>query len=312
MPYTLSVWALWMAAAAVIGLVIGWLLGRLRRAPEPWVAGDESPGRAAASPAPAATATAATTLGAVAPAMPSRAAEVERLRVKVAELEQIALERDRLEWELKEARAAAHAVSITSADAVFGQVDAADTSALAALTAERDDWASKAVAFEQAASELRVRVWNAEARVADLVAAQEARAMAPQAFAGAAGDTAPAAAGSDGAPARATSARTAPPRPDLEAGEAMLGGPLRFDDLTVVEGIGPQIAQLCVARGIDSWWAMANTDVDRLRRMLAAAGPRFQVQDPSSWPEQARLLAHGDWAGFKRLTHALRGGRSVG
>ena len=83
-----------------------------------------------------------------------------------------------------------------------------------------------------------------------------------------------------------------------------------FDDLTVIEGIGPQIAQLCVARGIDSWWVMANTDRDRLRRMLAAAGPRFQVHDPSSWPEQGRLLATGDWAGFKRLTHALRGGRA--
>ena len=101
-----------------------------------------------------------------------------------------------------------------------------------------------------------------------------------------------------------------PPRPDLEAGEAVLGAPLRFDDLTVIEGIGPQIAQLCVARGIDSWWVMANTDPDRLRRMLAAAGPRFQVHDPSSWPEQGRLLATGDWAGFQRLTHALRGGRA--
>ena len=28
MPYTLTVWGLWMIGAAVIGLVIGWLLGR--------------------------------------------------------------------------------------------------------------------------------------------------------------------------------------------------------------------------------------------------------------------------------------------
>ena len=41
MPYTLTVWGLWMIGAAVIGLVIGWLLGRrsdlpVDDAPRPW------------------------------------------------------------------------------------------------------------------------------------------------------------------------------------------------------------------------------------------------------------------------------------
>lgn len=306
MPYTLTVWGLWMIGAAVIGLVIGWLLGRRGNPPV-----DDAP-------RPAAPAT---------PATP----EVERLRAKVAQLEGVAIERDRLEWELAEARSKALAAGASPAPAVFAPV-VEDDGALAAMTAERDEWVAKAAAYEQVVGELRVRAWNAEAKVGELrqvvqtMQAASRAAAAPADAAPAATPVAPAAAAPAVAAAPATAAppvaapvasaggggpvAAPPPRPDLEAGEAVLGAPLRFDDLTVIEGIGPQIAQLCVARGIDSWWVMANTDPDRLRRMLAAAGPRFQVHDPSSWPEQGRLLATGDWAGFQRLTHALRGGRA--
>ena len=313
MPYTLAKWALWLIAAAAIGLVVGWLLGRLSAGRTRYDHDDDHAdaaapaGRAsgAATSDPFARAGSSAAGGSGEPSAAARTADLDRMRAKLAELESVAIERDRLAWELSELRTQVHAAAAPTADAVFGPIGDGNADAVTALTAERDEWAAKAIAFEQMVSELRVRVWNAEAKVTEAqqrIAALQAQ-PAPAAPSGLLGAR----------PLSATApARPAPPpRPDVAAGEAALGVPLRFDDLTVIEGIGPQIAQLCAARGIDSWWAMANTDVDRLRRMLQSAGPRFQVHDPASWPEQARLLSIGDWAGFMRLCHALRGGRSV-
>jgi hypothetical protein len=45
--------------------------------------------------------------------------------------------------------------------------------------------------------------------------------------------------------------------------------------------------------------------------MLDEAGPRFQMHDPGTWPEQANLLARGPWAEFKELTDRLAAGRQA-
>jgi predicted flap endonuclease-1-like 5' DNA nuclease len=82
-----------------------------------------------------------------------------------------------------------------------------------------------------------------------------------------------------------------------------------MNDLTIIEGVGPKIAELCVQRGITTWWSLANCDLDVLRTMLAEAGPKFQVHDPTTWPHQARLLANGQWQKFKTLADALRAER---
>lgn len=89
---------------------------------------------------------------------------------------------------------------------------------------------------------------------------------------------------------------------------AVLGRPVDPDDLTVIEGIGPKIAELCVGIGIVTWRDLAQTEVSLLRTMLHDAGPRFRSHDPSTWPEQASLLADGRWADFRALTEQLTGG----
>lgn len=89
---------------------------------------------------------------------------------------------------------------------------------------------------------------------------------------------------------------------------AVLGRPVEPDDLTVVEGIGPKIAELCAGIGIVTWRDLAQTEVSLLRTMLHDAGPRFRSHDPSTWPEQAGLLADGRWADFRALTEQLTGG----
>jgi len=97
--------------------------------------------------------------------------------------------------------------------------------------------------------------------------------------------------------------------PDVQAGAAALGQQVRLDDLTLVEGIGPKIAELCHEAGVRTWRELATTPVERLRQILDAAGPRFQMHDPGTWPRQAALLADGHWEPFKAWTDALKGGR---
>jgi hypothetical protein len=45
--------------------------------------------------------------------------------------------------------------------------------------------------------------------------------------------------------------------------------------------------------------------------MLHDAGPRFRSQDPSTWPEQAALLADGRWAEFRALAEQRKEDRVV-
>lgn len=100
--------------------------------------------------------------------------------------------------------------------------------------------------------------------------------------------------------------------PDLVAASAAIGGRIVADDLTVVEGIGPKIAELCHGIGIRTWSDLAETEVSLLRTMLNDAGQRFKAHDPGTWPQQATLLAAGAWEEFVALTDRLDGGRPVG
>ncbi len=65
------------------------------------------------------------------------------------------------------------------------------------------------------------------------------------------------------------------------------------DDFKAIEGIGPRIEQLCREAGIMTWRDMAETPVAELQRMLDAAGPRFAMHRPATWPAQAAALAAG-------------------
>ncbi|MDQ5898249.1 MAG: hypothetical protein RLZZ592_123 [Pseudomonadota bacterium] len=82
----------------------------------------------------------------------------------------------------------------------------------------------------------------------------------------------------------------------------------RRDDLTRLEGIGPRIAGLLTEAGFDHFAALAAAPVDRLEAILAAAGSRFRLAQPATWPQQAALLAAGDEAGFAALVAELKGG----
>ncbi|MCP5265918.1 MAG: DUF4332 domain-containing protein [Burkholderiaceae bacterium] len=80
------------------------------------------------------------------------------------------------------------------------------------------------------------------------------------------------------------------------------------DDLTVVEGVGPKIAALLVANGIDTFEKLAASSVHDLTSLLEAAGPNFRLANPGTWPEQAGLCARGDWSALRARQDALDGG----
>jgi predicted flap endonuclease-1-like 5' DNA nuclease len=218
MPYTLMKGLAWILVAVVLGIVIGWLLRS--------VTAKRQVERARAANAGA-----------------SHESELNQLRSRLADLEPVVSERDRLQVELDaERRRRPPAGSDPATDGSDATtVQASATAAPSVPTAVRPD--------------------------AEL---------------------------------------------DLAGAAAVLGRKVELDDLTVIEGIGPKIAGLCHGIGITTWTELSETEVSLLRTMLTDAGQRFKAHDPTMWPQQAALLAAGEWAAFKALTDALDGGRPVG
>lgn len=87
------------------------------------------------------------------------------------------------------------------------------------------------------------------------------------------------------------------------------GKKVKVDDLKVIEGIGPKIAQLFNDAGINTWQELADAEVDKLNAILAEAGSRYQMHDPTTWPKQAALAAAGQWEELEKYQDELKGGR---
>ena len=85
-----------------------------------------------------------------------------------------------------------------------------------------------------------------------------------------------------------------------------------MDDLKIIEGIGPRLELILYNGGIRTFKELAETRVDRLKEIMIAAGKNPNFNDPSTWPEQARLLANGEMEKFKAYTKWLDGGKIPG
>ncbi|MBC8505988.1 MAG: hypothetical protein ISR58_05095 [Anaerolineales bacterium] len=82
---------------------------------------------------------------------------------------------------------------------------------------------------------------------------------------------------------------------------------VEHDDLSKIEGIGPKIASVFNAAGITSFAQLAGFDVEKMQQILDDAGIR--LGNPSTWAEQAKLAAEGDWGALQKLQDELQGGR---
>lgn len=81
------------------------------------------------------------------------------------------------------------------------------------------------------------------------------------------------------------------------------------DDLKAIEGIGPKIEQLLHNAGITTWRGLGQTSVTAIQEILSAAGSRFALADPSTWPKQAGLAADGKWDDLQAYQDFLNAGK---
>jgi predicted flap endonuclease-1-like 5' DNA nuclease len=101
------------------------------------------------------------------------------------------------------------------------------------------------------------------------------------------------------------------PAIDIEAARRAGFMPKGADDLEIIEGIGPKIAELLRADGIRTFAQLSRTPVAHLQSILDKAGPTFRVSNPGTWPEQALLAAHNRWDALESLTGVLVAGVRV-
>lgn len=83
----------------------------------------------------------------------------------------------------------------------------------------------------------------------------------------------------------------------------------KADDLEIVEGIGPKIAQVLTEAGIVTFADLAAAAPEAIREILDNAGSQFAAHDPATWPKQAELAAEGKWDELKKWQDELLGGR---
>ena len=96
---------------------------------------------------------------------------------------------------------------------------------------------------------------------------------------------------------------------DADQVKADYGKRVKFNDLKIIEGVGPKIESLFQEAGINSWQAMAESSVESCREVLAKGGDRFRMHDPSSWPLQAKLAYENKWMELAKWQEEHKGGR---
>lgn len=82
------------------------------------------------------------------------------------------------------------------------------------------------------------------------------------------------------------------------------------DDLKIIEGIGPKIAELLNAQSIFTFRELADAPVEKLKEILDQAGSRYKMHDPTTWSQQALLAAEGKMDELKALQDQLKGGKA--
>ena len=83
------------------------------------------------------------------------------------------------------------------------------------------------------------------------------------------------------------------------------------EDLKIVEGIGPKIEKLLKDGGINTWDDLSAASVKRIQEILDAAGDRYRLASPETWPKQAELAATGKWSELSDYQDKLKGGKEA-
>ena len=87
------------------------------------------------------------------------------------------------------------------------------------------------------------------------------------------------------------------------------GKKVKENDLTMIEGVGPKISEILSNGGLDTWAKVAVATPEQIKEILVAAGTRYQIHNPGTWPDQSRMAHEGRWDELKKWQDELDGGR---
>lgn len=85
----------------------------------------------------------------------------------------------------------------------------------------------------------------------------------------------------------------------------------KADDLTLIEGVGPKIAEVLAGAGLADFAGVAAKSAEELKAILVAAGDQFNTAVTDTWPEQAKLAADGKFDELKKWQDELDGGKEA-
>jgi large subunit ribosomal protein L27 len=63
------------------------------------------------------------------------------------------------------------------------------------------------------------------------------------------------------------------------------------DDLTKLTGVGPKLAEILNAAGLNTYADVAGTSLEKFKEVLESAGSRYASKDPQPWIDQAKEMA---------------------
>jgi predicted flap endonuclease-1-like 5' DNA nuclease len=110
-------------------------------------------------------------------------------------------------------------------------------------------------------------------------------------------------------PRVATPAPTPAPIPggtvNLEAARSAGFSLRNANDLAVIDGIGPKIAELFHEHGITTFAQVAKMSVPQMQAILDAGGPHFKLANPATWAHQAQLILDNRWGDLRTLHDQL-------
>ena len=64
-----------------------------------------------------------------------------------------------------------------------------------------------------------------------------------------------------------------------------------------------------IADGIVTFADLSKSTAAKIKKILAAAGPRYTMHNPTTWPKQAKLAAAGKFDELKTWQGELKGGK---
>jgi len=114
------------------------------------------------------------------------------------------------------------------------------------------------------------------------------------------------------AKAKSTGKQKVKPEPEIKvkakAKKISPATAVKQDNLKIIEGVGPKLEQILKDAGLNSLSDIANAEVQSLKSILEAAGSRYKMFNPETWPQQAKLAVDGKMDELKELKNSLSGG----